>query len=145
MSGGEMGLERGLHLAHDFRLGHSTDKLVDHLTAFEEKHGGNAADAEFNGKIFALINIHLDDIGFACKFFGYFIKDGRKFFARATPSGEKVYNEKAVLGCEFFEALSVYDCCHNDWNDCGYGEWLRSALLLYFCKGSNSPANSQIF
>ncbi len=68
MSGGEMGLERGLHLAHDFRLGHSTDKLVDYLTAFEEEHGGNAADAEFNGKIFALINIHLDDIGIACIF-----------------------------------------------------------------------------
>src|SRR5581483_10154661 len=64
-----------LHALHELRLRDEADELVHRLPALEEEHGRELHDAELDGRILGLLDVHLDELGFSGELAGDLLHD----------------------------------------------------------------------
>ena len=82
-------------------LGPGTDDLIHDFAAFEDVHGGDAADFVFGGEFGIGLDIDFTDAGEIRVFLGDLFQDGRHLFAGDTPLRPEI-DEIGLIGTENF-------------------------------------------
>ena len=80
-----MVLDKRVEDGSDLLLGNGPDKAVHHLSALEEKEGGDVADTELHGNLVSIVDIALGDDYAAFIFGGDTVDGGGEHAAGAAP------------------------------------------------------------
>jgi tRNA (guanosine-2'-O-)-methyltransferase len=86
--------------------------LCGALALFEDHDGRDATNAVLAGGGRRVIDVELADAGFAVKFIGKLLDDGRKGFARPTPSSRKVDDHGHIRFEDFLIEVIVIEHAH---------------------------------